>query len=90
MEDIHINRRVPSKNLRPVAEHIMIVLIEHKKKGGKGLRFRDIKIEMLKKGWLHSDAGIVHNYQYLVEKGLVKRDGLYYSIPDEEAKGDGT
>lgn len=70
---------------RPVAEHILAVLMEHK---GKGLRFRDLKMEMAKKGHFHVDSSIVQNYQWLVKQGKIIKDGLYYAVPIE--RGDGT
>ncbi len=66
---------------RPVAEHILTVLREHQ---GEKLRFRNIKTEMMKHHWIHSDAGIVFGYNWLISVGLVKREGRFmWAVEDD-------
>jgi hypothetical protein len=77
-----------SLHRRIVAEHIMAVLKENKNNDGKGLRFRDIKIALIRKGWLHCDSSISINDHWLVKVGLLELNGYVYSIPDKEVKGE--
>ncbi len=74
------------KGDRIVARHILAVLEEHK---GKGLRFRDIKIEMAKHGWFHVDCSIVQNYNWLLKQGKIAKIGHYYGIPIVREDGTG-
>jgi hypothetical protein len=69
----------------PVAEHILAVLKEHK---GEGMRFRDIKLALVKKGLVHSDSQICICYTWLVKVGLVVKNGKFYSL-SEDVKSDG-
>lgn len=73
---------------RPTAEHILIVLKEHKANGGTGMRFKDIKLELLRHGWVHVDCAISQNNHWLVGHGFTVYNDPYYSIPDKEAKLD--
>ena len=83
MDNVRFSKLELTLHRRPVAEHILAVLTEHK---GEGLRFCNIKLAMIQKGWLHCDSQIVHSYQWLVENGLVKKDGFYYSIADDKTE----
>ena len=83
MDNERFSRIQLTLHRRPVAEHVLAVLTEHK---SEELRFCDIKLAMIQKGWLHCDAQIVHSYQWLIEVGLVKKNGFYYSIIDDKAE----
>ena len=70
---------------KPVAEHILTVLKEHR---GKGLTFADIKLELMRHGWFHVDSSISLTNKWLVQNGLIKQVGemVYgrcYGIPEE-------
>ena len=70
---------------RPVAEHILTVLKEHR---GKGLCFADIKYELMRHGWFHVDSSISLTNKWLVQNGLIIQVGerVYgrcYGIPEE-------
>jgi hypothetical protein len=71
---------------RIVAEHILAILEDCK---GKGKRFRDIKLEMAKRGWLHVDCSIVQNYNWLINAGKIIKVGHYYGIPIKREDGTG-
>ncbi|MGA2681906.1 MAG: hypothetical protein ABSF44_08920 [Candidatus Bathyarchaeia archaeon] len=66
------------KGDRIVAEHIFSILEEYK---GTGKRFRDIKFEMAKRGWMHCDDAIVHNYTWLIRQGRIIKVEHYYGVP---------
>lgn len=68
--------KMPPKDDRIVADHILTVLKEIK----KNLRFRDIKIEMAKKGWIHSDTSINQNCHWLINCEKIIKEGPLYSI----------
>ncbi len=72
------------KKRRPVAENILAILEEHK---GVGLRFSDIKMEMLKKGMMPVDCSLSQNNHWLVQHGLIAKVGSYYGIPAEHEDG---
>jgi hypothetical protein len=74
------------KGDRIVAEHILVILGECK---GNGMRFRDIKLAMMKKGWMHADCSIVQNYQWLIDQGKIIKTGHYYGVPIERKDGTG-
>ncbi|MGA3110881.1 MAG: hypothetical protein ABSE15_02470 [Candidatus Bathyarchaeia archaeon] len=70
---------------RPVAEHILTVLKEHR---GKGLCFADVKYELMRHGWFHVDSSISLTNKWLVQNGLIMKVGekVYgrrYGIPEE-------
>lgn len=67
---------MPPKNDRIVAEHILTVLKQDK----EGMRFRSIKIEMIKKNWIHSDASIVQNCHWLEKQNKIYKVGPIYKI----------
>ena len=73
------------KGDRIVAEHIFTILDECKP---QGKRFRDIKLEMAKHGWMHCDDAIVHNYTWLIQQGRIIKIGHYYGVP--VVRSDGT
>ena len=72
------------KKRRPVAENILAILEENK---GNGLRFSDIKMEMLKKGMMPVDCSLSQNNHWLVQHGLIAQVGSYYGIPAEHEDG---
>ena len=72
------------KKRRPVAENILAILEENK---GNGLRFSDIKMEMLKKGMMPVDCSLSQNNHWLVQHGLIAKVGSYYGIPAEHEDG---
>lgn len=67
---------MPPKGDRIVATHILNVLGETR----KGLRFRGIKAEMAKKGWIHSDSSIIQNCHWLIDCGKIVKNGPIYII----------
>lgn len=67
---------MPPKDDRIVADHIFIVLKNNK----EGLRFRNIKIEMIKKEWIHSDTSIIQNCHWLEKQNKVIKIGPIYRI----------
>lgn len=68
---------MPPKNDRIVAEHILTVLGESRE---KSLRFRNIKAEMAKKGWIHCDSSLIQNCHWLVEQNKIVKNGPLYKI----------
>lgn len=66
---------MPPKDDRIVAEHILTVLEENK---NKGLRFRSIKIEMAKKGWIHCDSSLIQNCHWLIKQNKIVKLGPIY------------
>jgi len=68
---------MPPKDDRIVAEHILTVLRESRE---KGLRFRGIKMEMMKKGWMHCDSSLVQNCHWLVEQDKIVKNGPIYIV----------
>lgn len=72
---------MPKKGNRITAEHILAVLEPYK---GKALRFSNIKMMMIKQGWIHTDSAVSDNFKLLIEQGkLVKVERLHnrYGIP---------
>jgi hypothetical protein len=71
---------------RPAVQVVLEVLKEDKSNGGLGLRFRDIKLALLKKGILCSDTGIYFAYTWLIDQGKAVKNGNLYSLVDSEGK----
>lgn len=73
------------KGDRITSRHILATLEQFK---GKAMRFSDIKREMMAKGWIHTDAAILNNFDALIKEGkLVKIYRGLYGIPAVRADG---
>jgi Fe2+ or Zn2+ uptake regulation protein len=73
--------KMPKKNQRKTASHIMTFLEQNK---GEGFRFTDVYKALREKGYHHNFTSTIDNLRFLVKQGKIVKVLTCYGIPVEK------